>query len=58
MSPSGPALEAARRVAPLAHAESEEIERDRSLPSGLLGELIDGGLMNMCLPSSLGGIRR
>ena len=56
MNTAGPALEAARRIAPLALAESEAIERDRSLPGGLLGELVDGGLMNMCLPASLGGM--
>jgi len=48
-------VEAARRLAPAASALSEEIERDRALPAPLLADLIDGGLMRMCLPVSLGG---
>ncbi len=48
-------LAAARRVAPLAGAQAELIERERALPPQLLGELRDAGLMRMCLPRSLGG---
>ncbi len=55
MSASPSPLQAARRLAPAAGELAEEIERERALPSGLLQELIDGGLMRMCLPRSLGG---
>ena len=39
----------------MAGALAVEIERERALPSTLLQELIDGGLMRMCLPRALGG---
>jgi alkylation response protein AidB-like acyl-CoA dehydrogenase len=49
------ALQAAARIAPMAAAAAEQIERERALPPGLLAELLDAGLMNMCLPRVLGG---
>ncbi len=51
----GSSLEAARRVAGTAACLGEEIERGRELPPALLAELVDAGLMRMCLPRSLGG---
>jgi alkylation response protein AidB-like acyl-CoA dehydrogenase len=51
----GSPLEAARRIAVAAAALGDEIERERALPPGLLAELVDAGLMRMCLPRSLGG---
>src|ERR1700712_3998337 len=46
---------AARRLAPQAAALSEQIEGERALPAELVGELIDAGLLQLCLPRSLGG---
>jgi alkylation response protein AidB-like acyl-CoA dehydrogenase len=48
-------LLAAQRIAPRAAELAEQIERDRALPSELLGELIDAGLFSLCLPHALGG---
>ncbi len=48
-------VEAARRLAPAAGALSDRIERERALPTALLADLIDAGLMRMCLPRSVGG---
>jgi len=48
-------LQAARRIGPNAAALAETIERDRLLPPDLLADMIDAGLMRMCLPAALGG---
>jgi alkylation response protein AidB-like acyl-CoA dehydrogenase len=55
ISATQPPLTAARSVAASAAALAEQIERERALPPELLSELIDGGLMRMCLPRALGG---
>lgn len=49
-------LAAARRIAPRAAALAERIERERELPAELVGELVDAGLLALCLPRSLGGL--
>jgi len=48
-------LESARRIAPLAAALAEQIERDRALPAELIGELREAGMFHLCLPRSRGG---
>jgi indole-3-acetate monooxygenase len=48
-------LAAARRVAPHAAALGERVEQQRALPRELVDELLDAGLLSMCLPRSLGG---
>ena len=48
-------LAAAERLAPHASALSERIERERALPRELVDELLDAGLLSMCLPRALGG---
>lgn len=48
-------LEAARSLAPVAAALAEQIERERALPSELVGKLLDAGLFGLCLPHALGG---
>ncbi|MEA2153699.1 MAG: indole-3-acetate monooxygenase, partial [Solirubrobacteraceae bacterium] len=50
-----PPLAAARRLAPRATALAERIEQDRALPRELVDELLDAGLLSLCLPRSLGG---
>ena len=46
---------AAERIAALAEAKAEQIERERRLPDELVGELLDAGLLRLCLPRALGG---
>src|SRR5579859_2641236 len=46
-------LAGARRLADVAASLAPEIERDRALPPALVTELIERGLTNLCLPSSL-----
>ncbi len=48
-------LAAAQRLAPRASALSERIEQERALPRELVDELLDAGLLGMCLPRALGG---
>ena len=48
-------LQAARRLSIRAAALAERIERERALPAELIGELLDAGLLQLCLPRSLGG---
>jgi indole-3-acetate monooxygenase len=48
-------LAAARGVAPQAAAYAEQTERERALPAELLSELLDAGLLGLCLPEALGG---
>lgn len=55
VSATGSPLDAARRLAPHAAALSERIEGERALPGELVGELVDAGLLQLCLPRSLGG---
>jgi indole-3-acetate monooxygenase len=50
-----PPFAAAQRLAPRAAALGERIERERELPRELVGELLDAGLLSMCLPRALGG---
>jgi indole-3-acetate monooxygenase len=52
---SEPPLSAALRVSAQAAALAEQTERDRELPSELLGELRDARLLSLCLPRALGG---
>jgi alkylation response protein AidB-like acyl-CoA dehydrogenase len=52
----GALVAAAEELAPLAGELAEQIERDRGLPQELRAKLLDAGLMNLCLPSSLGGV--
>lgn len=48
-------VQAAARIAPHAASLAERIEHERALPPELLGELLDAGLLSMCLPGVLGG---
>jgi alkylation response protein AidB-like acyl-CoA dehydrogenase len=48
-------LAAAQRVAPRAAALGDRIEQERALPRELVDELLDEGLLGMCLPRALGG---
>jgi alkylation response protein AidB-like acyl-CoA dehydrogenase len=48
-------LGAAERIAPRAAELAEQGERERSLAPELVGELLNAGLLSMCLPRSLGG---
>jgi alkylation response protein AidB-like acyl-CoA dehydrogenase len=48
-------VRAAARIAPHAASLAERIEHERALPPELLGELLDAGLLSMCLPCVLGG---
>jgi alkylation response protein AidB-like acyl-CoA dehydrogenase len=50
-----PPLAAAQRLAPRAAALAERIEHERALPRELVDELLDAGLLGLCLPRSLGG---
>jgi alkylation response protein AidB-like acyl-CoA dehydrogenase len=52
---SEPPLTAALRISAQAGALAEQTERERELPSELLGELRDAGLLSLCLPRTLGG---
>jgi indole-3-acetate monooxygenase len=48
-------LAAAQRLAPRAGELAERIEQDRALPRELVDELLDAGLLSLCLPRALGG---
>lgn len=48
-------LQAARQVAPRAAALAARIEDERALPDALVEELLDAGLLRLCLPRALGG---
>lgn len=48
-------VEAARALAPLLRAHSEDGERNRTLPSDVADELVAGGFFRMLVPASLGG---
>ena len=48
-------LDAARRIGPRAAELAERIEQERALPRELIEQLLDGGLLSLCLPRSLGG---
>jgi indole-3-acetate monooxygenase len=48
-------LAAAQRLAPHAAALGDRIEQERALPRELVDELLDAGLLSMCLPRTLGG---
>ncbi|MHB8233385.1 MAG: acyl-CoA dehydrogenase family protein [Solirubrobacteraceae bacterium] len=48
-------LAAAQRIAPRAAEHGERIEQERALPRELVDELLDAGLLSMCLPRALGG---
>ena len=48
-------LAAAQRLAPLAATLAERIEHERALPRELVDELLDAGLLSLCLPRALGG---
>ncbi len=48
-------LQAAQRIAPYAAELAEQTERERALPEELVGELLDAGLLSLCLPQTLGG---
>jgi indole-3-acetate monooxygenase len=50
-----PPLIAARRLGPRAAALAERIEQERTLPRELVEELLDAGLLSLCLPRALGG---
>lgn len=50
-----PPLAAAERLAPRAAALAERIEQERALPRELVDELLDAGLLSLCLPRALGG---
>jgi alkylation response protein AidB-like acyl-CoA dehydrogenase len=50
-----PPLTAARRLRPHVTALAERIEHERALPRELVAELLDAGLLNLCLPRALGG---
>jgi alkylation response protein AidB-like acyl-CoA dehydrogenase len=52
----GALLGAAARLAPVAAEHAAQIEHDRGLPAELREELLAAGLMNLCLPSALGGV--
>ena len=47
--------EAAGRLAPRIAAASDEIERQRRLPSAIVDAMVDAGLFRMLVPKSLGG---
>ncbi|HEX5225085.1 MAG TPA: acyl-CoA dehydrogenase family protein [Solirubrobacteraceae bacterium] len=49
-------LTRARRVAGTAAPLAAEIERERSLPPALVRELLEAGMMSLCLPRTLGGV--
>jgi alkylation response protein AidB-like acyl-CoA dehydrogenase len=49
-------LEAARALAPVLAAHSEEGERGRRLPRDVVEALVAGGFFRMLVPSSLGGV--
>jgi alkylation response protein AidB-like acyl-CoA dehydrogenase len=48
-------VEAARALAPLLRAHSEDGERNRRLPADVADALVAGGFFRMLVPSSLGG---
>jgi alkylation response protein AidB-like acyl-CoA dehydrogenase len=48
-------VEAARALAPLLRARSEEGERNRRLPAEVADALVAGGFFRMLVPASLGG---
>ncbi|HEX3909811.1 MAG TPA: acyl-CoA dehydrogenase family protein [Solirubrobacteraceae bacterium] len=48
-------LTAAQRIAPRAGELAEQTERERALPTELVGDLLDAGLLSLCLPRALGG---
>jgi len=50
-----PPLAAAQRLSPRAGELAERIEQDRALPRELVDELLDAGLLSLCLPRALGG---
>jgi alkylation response protein AidB-like acyl-CoA dehydrogenase len=52
-----PPLVAAQRIAPHAGAHGERTEQERALPRELVDELLDAGLLSMCLPRALGGVQ-
>src|SRR5262247_4045974 len=49
-------LEAARKIAPIIRAHSEEAERERRLSQPVLKALRETGLLRMTTPRSLGGL--
>lgn len=50
-------LSAARDLAPRIRARSAETERERAVPSDVMGELREAGLLHLGLPRRLGGVR-
>ena len=50
-------LDAAREIAPIIRAHSEEAERERRLSQPVLKALREAGLLRMTTPRSLGGWR-